>query len=199
MSQAALANPFALRCTLDYPDVDAFVSRYGRNLSGRGIFLPAREPPAVGTAVRFEVTLVSGRSLLRGEGVVVGRMPLDPVHPEQLHGMALRFLRLDADSRALLDRVAAHKAAHPSEFYEPAPDLFDRPLAAPVEEPKDESSAAPSPVAAPPTPLPTVPPSAVSGPEEAELLALRTPPSIPASLAPREAARRLEALLSRRR
>ena len=70
MSQAAADPVVALRCSLDYPDIETFIVRYGRNLSTRGIFLPSADPPPAGTAVRFEVVLADGRPILRGEGPV---------------------------------------------------------------------------------------------------------------------------------
>ena len=50
-----------LCCTLDYPALDDFIARFGRNLSRAGLFLPMREPLEVGSAVRFEVVLSDAR------------------------------------------------------------------------------------------------------------------------------------------
>lgn len=216
MSQAAPDNVLALRCTLDYADLDAFVAHYGRNVSTRGVFLPAQEPPSVGTAVRFEVMLASGQLALHGEGVVVWQAPLDASHKDQLHGMAVRFLRLDAPSRSVIERIVAYKAAHPAAFFETTPD--------PLTSPRDTASLAP--LAAPPEAAGTLPRGAApvapvapavpdiapvaparaqqlaklpgqAGPEDAELLALATPPPLQAVQAS-EAGRRLDALLKRR-
>lgn len=199
MSQPAADPVVALRCSLDYPDIESFIVRYGRNLSTRGIFLPSTDPPPAGTAVRFEVVLADGRPILRGEGVVVGRASLDGSEPERLHGMAVRFNRLDPAGRALVERVTAHKAAHPAGYYDPAPDLVDRTL------PGIPADAIPTvPHSGPTRPAISIsgrPGSSLplaSGPEDAELDALRTPPPLPAPLPPREAAQRLEALLVRR-
>lgn len=201
MSQAAADTVVALRCSLDYPDIETFIVRYGRNLSTRGIFLPSADPPPAGTAVRFELVLADGRSILRGEGVVVGRASLDGNEPERLHGMAVRYSRLDSAGRALVERVTAHKAAHPAGYYEPAPDLVDRTL------PGIPADAIPTvPQSGPSGPTrPSITISGrvaslplASGPEDAELEALRTPPPLLPSLPPRETAQRLEALLARR-
>lgn len=203
MSQAAPDNVLALRCTLDYADLEAFVVHYGRNVSTRGVFLPAQEPPPVGTAVRFEVVLSSGQLVLRGEGVVVWQAPLDTAHSEQLHGMAVRFLRLDTHSRAVIEKIVAYKAAHPAAFFETTPDPLTSPRAAVSPLAAVDTlprAAVPAPVAQPSRPrsqdLASLPGQA--GPEEAELLALAAPPAAPAALSASEAARRLDALLSRR-
>lgn len=214
MSQAAPDNVLALRCTLDYADLDTFVAHYGRNVSTRGVFLPAQEPPSVGTAVRFEVVLASGQLVLHGEGVVVWQAPLDPSHTDQLHGMAVRFLRLDAPSRAVIERIVAYKAAHPAAFFETTPDPLTSPrtsaslgpLAAVDTLPRAAAPSAPAAPAAPAIAPPRQPraqdPVALpgqAGPEEAELLALATPPQPPQAVPASEAARKLDALLARRR
>ena len=112
----------SLRCTLDYPALDDFIARFGRNLSRAGLFLPMREPLEVGSAVRFEVVLSDARVALRGEGVVSFRAPYEPGANERLHGMGVRFTRLDGHSREVIERVMAYKAAHREEFFEPARD-----------------------------------------------------------------------------
>ncbi len=184
MNQVASDNLIALRCVLDYPDVDAFISRYGRNLSARGIFLPTLEPPLAGTAVRFEVRLADETLLLRGEGVVVWRATLKSGSPEQLHGIALRFLRLDEAGKALLQRAIAHKATHVAQYYQPVRDrLADESL---MEDSSD-------------TPLAIESEEEGLGPEEVELLALRQPPPPPPLLPAKEAVWRLGVLLSRPR
>lgn len=203
MSESVAHGPVALRCSLDYKDADTFMARYGRNLSARGIFLPAREPPAVGSTVRFEVMLTDGKLLLRGEGVVTWRAALEPAQTDRLHGMAIRFQKLDAESRAFLDRVVAHKLAHPAAFFEAAPDLTERSVELEAEAPRSvhSESSAPTTVAAKEdsakkrlsddsrvTPSP--------GAERADG-ALHAPKST--SEESSEVSRRLEALLSKRR
>jgi hypothetical protein len=205
MSQTAPPPPVALRCALDYPDADAFIASYGRNVSAQGIFLPSREPVAVGTTVRFELELHNGRLLLRGEGGVVFHLPFNPAQPAQLHGLALRWLRLDADSQLLVERLLAYKAAHPADFLVEAADPVTTPPPAPI---AAASATSPPPAAAlavtvtAPLPLllPLPPRREDRGGAEAEELAeLGRPPAALPLPPPREAARRLEAILSRRR
>lgn len=112
----------SLRCTLDYPRLDDFVVRYGRNVSRAGVFLPMREPLEVGSTVRFEVMLAEGQVALRGEGTVSFRAPYEPGASDRLHGIGLRFSRLDGHSREMIERVMAYKATHQAEFFEPARD-----------------------------------------------------------------------------
>src|SRR5207253_1302593 len=61
-----------------------------------------------GVVLRFEVLLASGAPLLRGEGRVVA-YKMSAVGDEP--GLTLRFTRLDARSKALVDRAAAIREA----------------------------------------------------------------------------------------
>ena len=112
----------SLRCTLDYARLDDFVARYSRNVSRAGVFLPMREPLEVGSTVRFEVMLAEGQVALRGEGTVSFRAPYEPGASDRLHGIGLRFSRLDDHSREMIERVMAYKATHQAEFFEAARD-----------------------------------------------------------------------------
>lgn len=200
MSLSASSQALSIRCTLDYPDLDAFIAGYGRNLSPRGIFLPMRDPPAAGTTLRFQVALAPGRAVLRGEGEVIWRASFDAADATRLHGMAVRFVRLCSDSQANIARALAYKAANPSLYYQPAPDFLAERFSA--------VAALQVPAASAPLNLPLTRPAVISkaeagiasaphSPEEAELLALAQPYQ-PVAVSPSEAAERLEALLARR-
>ncbi|MCA9556531.1 MAG: TIGR02266 family protein, partial [Myxococcales bacterium] len=89
----------SLRITLRYKDLDEFVKRYAENISSAGLFLRTRAPKPTGTKIRFELLLADGVRALRGEGVVV------TVREDDKPGMALRFNVLDAESRAVVDRI----------------------------------------------------------------------------------------------
>lgn len=200
MSLSASSQALSIRCTLDYPDLDAFIAGYGRNLSPRGIFLPMRDPPAAGTALRFQVELAPGRAVLRGEGEVIWRAPFEAADATRLHGMAVRFVRLCSDSQANIARALAYKAKNPSFYYKPAPDfLAERASVIAVA----QMPAAPSPSSLEPARTAATPKaeariaSAPHSPEVAELLALAQPYQ-PVAVSPSEAAERLEALLARR-
>src|SRR5207247_996050 len=71
------------------------------------ILIGAHSRPA-GVILRFEVTLASGATLLRGEGRVLS-------HTENAFrgqaGLTLRFTRLDPKSKAVVDRATAMREA----------------------------------------------------------------------------------------
>lgn len=123
-SAPAKPDVIAIRFRLQYPDVDTFVAKYAANISEGGIFIASMEPPAVGTTVRFELSIAGGQPILRGEGEVVWNAPFDPLRPMDASGMSIRFQRLDADGVALIRRVLAFKTENPELFVTAAPDPY---------------------------------------------------------------------------
>lgn len=180
MTHQAPGGSAALRCTLDYPDLDGFVRGYGRNLSAGGLFIPTREPPAVGTLLRFELRLRRGGTILRGEGTVTQKLG---------EGVAVRCSRLDAAGRAVLEKALAYKAAHPADYFEAVADPYA--TTAPAAEPAPAStSSGPK------------PPSAASQPRgkgEAALAELLSPTPAAQTSSQDDLSKLLEARLSRRR
>ena len=187
----------ALRFQLQYADVDAFIRSYAVNLSAAGMFIAAKEPQAVGTALRFEVVLADERPILRGEGQVVWTAQADATSPpaDALSGLGVRFSRLDAPSRGVLAQALAYKAAHPALFFAPIPDPYAslgfRPEVRPHSAPARVAPAV-APLAAPPT----IPAPAAA--EEAALQSLLQPLASPPPPTATDAARLLDELLGRR-
>lgn len=130
-----------MRINLKYADVGTFIERYAVNVSRGGVFIPARTPRDVGTLVRFEFLLAGGTPVLRGEGQVIWVKPYDPAQPRRVHGMGLRFTRLDPDSRQVLEQVLAWKRDHQEETGEPRQ---EEEVAAVVTEPSLPNAAPPA-------------------------------------------------------
>jgi uncharacterized protein (TIGR02266 family) len=101
--------PAAMRIRLRYPDLETFIDRYATNVSKGGIFVASRSPKPVGATVRFEFQLADGSPVVRGEGKVTWVKEFDPTHPQRPHGMGLKFTRLDAASKVILERLLARK------------------------------------------------------------------------------------------
>jgi uncharacterized protein (TIGR02266 family) len=102
-----------MRIKLKYPDVETFIQKYAVNISRGGIFIATKTPKPVGTALRFEFLLANsdaGQSIIRGEGQVQWTREFDPQQPNKAHGMGVRFLRLDEESQAIVDRALAWRA-----------------------------------------------------------------------------------------
>jgi uncharacterized protein (TIGR02266 family) len=104
-----------MRIKLKYPDVETFIQKYAVNISRGGIFIATKTPKPVGTPLKFEFLLANsdaGQSIIRGEGQVQWTREFDPQQPTKAHGMGVRFLRLDDESQAVVDRALAWRAAH---------------------------------------------------------------------------------------
>jgi uncharacterized protein (TIGR02266 family) len=151
-----------LRIRLPYGSEEEFIERYGSNVARGGVFIATRALKPEGTSLAFEFVLADGTRLLRGEGVVV-KTQVDEGGSRA--GMTLRFVRLDAASKAFIDRLVARRSGLPP----PAPP--ELPAAAPVPEPPPAREP-------PPAPPPSARPAPASPPAEAA----RPPPAGPPGL-----------------
>jgi molecular chaperone DnaK len=110
------------------------------------IILPNGPSRAAGELVRFEVVLSNGAPVLRGEGHVVAHHVPGGARPP---GLEVRFTRVDAKSKTLLDRVRERRAALSStgmrEFGAPAVSVLPAVSMLPAEPPSPVASAAPAP------------------------------------------------------
>ena len=101
--------PVSIRIRLKYPDLDTFIEKYAANISPGGMFIQSRAPQPAGTHLRFEVLLADGSRLLKGEGKVIWVREYDAADPTRVHGMGVKFLDLDDESRSVVNFVLAHK------------------------------------------------------------------------------------------
>ncbi|HYV49234.1 MAG TPA: TIGR02266 family protein [Myxococcaceae bacterium] len=101
-------KPIPLRIKLPYGSEAEFVERYGSNVARGGIFVATKSLKPEGALIGFEFVLANGERLLRGEAVVV-KAQVD--EGGQRAGMTLRFTRLDAASKALVDRIVEKRGA----------------------------------------------------------------------------------------
>ena len=108
-TRASEREPASLRIRLRYVDEDTFIEKYSVNISRGGIFIGSKSPRAVGSALRFEFQLEGGAPVIRGEGAVAWVKPFDPAQPTKAHGMGVRFTRLDAPSRLIVERALEWK------------------------------------------------------------------------------------------
>ena len=120
-----MSVPTPLRVRLPFRSEDDFVASYGAHVGRDGFFLATKAPKPVGAQLLFDLILADGTSLLRGEAVVV-RSNASGERP----GMTLRFVRLEAAGKALVERIVsgrpargsapAEAQAHPSAWAPPA-------------------------------------------------------------------------------
>jgi len=100
--------PVAVRIVRPYETEEAFLESELETVGKTSVILIGAHSRPTGVILRFEVTLASGATVLRGEGRVLA-------HKENAFrgqpGLALRFTRLDPKSKALVDRAAAIREA----------------------------------------------------------------------------------------
>lgn len=191
-----------MRIKLKYADLTTFMEKYALNVSRGGVFIPTRTPRDVGTLVRFEFLLATGAPVLRGEGQVIWIKPFDAEQPRRAHGMGLRFTRLDAESRVLLDQILTWKREHQEEAGEAQKDdaVFEvttgvsepnamgrspsgRPTNPPRTADSGQRSAAPS-VDAVPTPIEDPPAAALTPMPPLRVATMPEPQAVPAPVVP---------------
>ncbi|MGZ6164143.1 MAG: TIGR02266 family protein, partial [Myxococcaceae bacterium] len=183
--------PTPLRVRLPFRSEDEFVDQYGAHVGRDGFFLATRAPKPVGAQLLFDLVLADGSSLLRGEGVVVksnatGERP----------GMTLRFVRLEAAGKALVERILSSRPArgsapadahaHPSAWAPPTGRTAAPPAAArrdPVPRPAGPADWAPPAASVRPEPPAPSPEPAQAPPSEPSR------PDAPAELGPAEGAK----------
>src|SRR6516164_6097896 len=101
-------QPVAIRVTRPYTTEEGFLENELDTLTRTSVVLIGAQARPQGVVLRFEVLLATGAPLLRGEGRVVG-YKMQVLGDEA--GLTLRFTRLDARSKALVDRAAALRDA----------------------------------------------------------------------------------------
>lgn len=118
-----------LRIRLPFATEDEFVERYGVHVGKGGIFIATRAAKPEGTPLSFELVLADGAKLMRGEGVVH-----EVIVDEQpgRSGMTVRFTRIDARTRSLIDRIVAAREGAARAEPPPAPAVPEEPAPAAV-------------------------------------------------------------------
>lgn len=99
-----------LRIRLPFASAQEFITRYAAHVAPGGIFIATRAVKPQGTLLSFDVVLSDGSRLMRGEGVVERSTHTDT--PGQ-SGMLVRFTRVDAETKALLDRITELREPQP--------------------------------------------------------------------------------------
>ncbi len=95
--------------------LEDFIERYSSDISRGGVFIKARKPLAVGTLLKFEFMLQDESTLIHGVGRVVWRREEADASPQDPTGMGIKFIKMDAGSRAVVQKIADERA-HPGVF-----------------------------------------------------------------------------------
>jgi len=86
--------------------LEDFIERYSSDISRGGVFIKAKKPLAVGTLLKFEFMLQDESTLIHGVGRVVWRREDADADEENPTGMGIKFIKMDAGSRAVVQKIA---------------------------------------------------------------------------------------------
>lgn len=145
------SRPVAVRVIRPYSSEDEYVAKEGDSITKTTIELIGAHSRPAGVILRFEVTLQSGKTLIRGEGRVT---QFNERGRDGQPSLSLRFTKLDAKSKALVDRTVALRTPG-AVVPPPAPSSQDiHPLAPPSAPSVSASASTPQ-----PTPVQAAPPA----------------------------------------
>lgn len=89
-----------------FSTVDEYINGWGIYYFSGGLLLPTRNTEPVGTAVSLHIQIASRETVLRGEGQVE---EIRTNSSGNSVGMVVRFSKLDAASKELMQRILNHK------------------------------------------------------------------------------------------
>ena len=138
--------PVAIRIVRPYDTEDELLEHELETVGKTSVVLIGAHPRPTGVILRFEVTLASGTTVLRGEGRVLA-------HKENAFrgqpGLTLRFTRLDPRSKSVVDRATAMRESRSmGDVSSPSRPVLSAPIAdSPLAEALTASTPAPGPTA----------------------------------------------------
>jgi uncharacterized protein (TIGR02266 family) len=95
--------------------VDEFVEQFGTDVSRGGIFVKTKKPIEIGALLKLELQLSNASPVIHGVGRVCWRREPGP-DPNWPAGMGIKFIKLDPDSRAVVERIVQHRGGRLSRF-----------------------------------------------------------------------------------
>jgi uncharacterized protein (TIGR02266 family) len=96
--------------------LDEFIEHHSHDVSRGGMFIKTPQPFPPGTLLKFEVRIAEDRKVMQGVGRVVWKRDNVAVDPERPAGMGVKFIKLDDESRQLIDQVLASRSDESSSF-----------------------------------------------------------------------------------
>jgi uncharacterized protein (TIGR02266 family) len=114
MAQETRKDPRAkvLTMTVRYKSatLDEFIEHHSHDVSRGGMFIKTPSPFPPGTLLKFEVKIAEDQRLMQGVGRVVWkREPPDAGGDDRPAGMGVKFIKIDDDSRAVIDQLVARR------------------------------------------------------------------------------------------
>ncbi len=110
--------PVSLKVRFKSATVDEFIEHYCKDVSRGGIFIKSSQPMPVGTLLKFQFQLKDESQLIKGVGRVVWTRNEDRAGPDRPAGMGIKFIKMDNESRVMVDRIIAASEGSAGAFEE---------------------------------------------------------------------------------
>lgn len=109
--------PVSLKVRFKSATVDEFIEQYSVDISAGGLFIKTKSPMPIGTLLKFEFQLKDESRLIHGVGRVVWKRDENEAKGSDVPaGMGIKFIKMDAESRSMVDRIVAQRADVQSSF-----------------------------------------------------------------------------------
>ena len=111
--------PINLKVRFKSATVDEFIEQYSKDISKGGIFIKSNKnspPMPIGTLLKFEFQLKDESKLIQGVGRVVWKRELEGSSENDPAGMGIKFIKMDPESKGLVDQIVAGRGEAPGQF-----------------------------------------------------------------------------------
>ncbi|MEQ8723123.1 MAG: TIGR02266 family protein, partial [Sandaracinaceae bacterium] len=108
--------PISLKVRFKSATLDEFIEQYSVDISRGGIFIKSKTPMSVGTLLKFEFQLKDESRLIHGVGRVVWKR--ESGDGDDPPGMGIKFIKMDPESRALVEQMVQKRGDKPGRFEE---------------------------------------------------------------------------------
>jgi len=113
MAQDTRRDPRAkvLTMTVRYKSatLDEFIEHHSYDVSRGGMFIKTPSPFPPGTLLKFEVKIAEDQRVMQGVGRVVWKREPPDATDERPAGMGVKFIKIDEESRTLIDRLVSNR------------------------------------------------------------------------------------------
>ncbi len=101
--------------------LDEFIEHHSHDVSRGGMYIKTPQPFPAGTLLKFEVKIAADQRVMQGVGRVVWRREADDATADHPAGMGVKFIKLDEESKNIIDQLVTARTDDTSAFDEVEP------------------------------------------------------------------------------
>jgi len=102
--------------------LDEFIEHHSHDVSRGGMYIKTPQPFPPGTLLKFEVKIAADQRVMQGVGRVVWRREADESSADHPAGMGVKFIKLDNESKDIIDQLVTARMGDISAFDEVEPE-----------------------------------------------------------------------------